>query len=199
MRLSALLFLFCAISAVTLATRPGLADAAWLAGFAACAALVLVFRARPLRARPAGRRHDPRQIVVDGSNVLYWKDNAPDIRTLASVVDHLERLGYHPRVVFDANAGYLVAGSYTHDAAFAWMLSLPRDRVQVVPKGRVADEFILAAARDMGLRVVSNDRYRDWLDKHPEIRAPGRLVRGGWRDGRPWVDVDAFSATRHAA
>ena len=190
------IFLLSIAGAAMAATMPGLQDLALIAGLAAIASLVLLLLApRPRKATGP----DPRRVVVDGSNVLYWRDNTPDIATLRAVVDHLERLGYRPGVVFDANAGYLVAGGYRHDAAFAQMLGLPIDHVFVVPKGTPADAYILLAARDAGWPIISNDRYRDWEAQYPEICTPGRLIRGGWRDGRVWVDMDALAPARKAA
>jgi hypothetical protein len=59
----------------------------------------------------------------------------------------------------------------------------------VVPKGTPADPTILAAARDLGAPVLTNDRYRDWAEAHPEIRTPGHLIRGGYRDGGLHLDL----------
>ena len=129
-------------------------------------------------------------IVIDGSNVMYWADDTPRIETVREVVLHLTDLGFAPGVVFDANAGYLLHGRYQHDAAIGKLLGLPRDRVMVVGRGQPADPTILAAARDMAAPVVTNDRFRDWADQYPEVRQPGFLIRGGYRDGRLWLSPD---------
>lgn len=42
----------------------------------------------------------------------------------------------------------------------------------------------------MGARIVTNDRYRDWAEAHPEIATPGHLIRGGWREGKLWLAID---------
>ncbi|SDZ60416.1 hypothetical protein SAMN05444004_13012 [Jannaschia faecimaris] len=44
-------------------------------------------------------------------------------------------------------------------------------------------------ARDMGAIVVTDDRYRDWADDFPEVRRKGHLVRGGYRDGKLWLNL----------
>jgi len=36
---------------------------------------------------------------------------------------------------------------------------------------------------------VTNDRYRDWAEAHPEIKEPGHLIKGGYRDGKVWLDL----------
>ncbi len=143
-------------------------------------------------------RTEPKWLVIDGSNVMHWDGGAPRIETVRSVVAMLEAQGWTPGVVFDANAGYLLAGKYQHHGALGRAVGLPEERVLVVPKGTQADAYILQAARDLGARIVTNDRYRDWQDRHPEVREPGRLIRGGYRDGALWLDLDAAPAAQRA-
>ncbi len=183
---------------------PALIDYAFLAGLIVLASLYLVLRAwsgrgRALRKTPRRKfkktlRKTPRDvakkwIVIDGSNVMHWKDNKPQIETVREVVERLTSLGYTPGVVFDANAGYLVAGKYQHHGSFGRLLGLPEDRVMVVNKGMPADPTVLLAARDLGARVVSNDRFRDWAEAHPEVYEPSHFIRGEYRSGKLWLDL----------
>lgn len=161
---------------------PGLSDLLLLAAPCTLASLWLLLRAALGRGRP-------KWIVVDGSNVMHWNGNVPRIETLHEVLGQLARHGYTPGVVFDANAGYRLTGRHLGDRALARRLGLPKDRVMVVPQGTPADPTVLAAARDLGARIVSNDRYRDWAAGHPEIQEPGWIVRGDYRDGRLWMDL----------
>lgn len=92
-----------------------------------------------------------------------------------------------PGVIFDANAGYKINDRYLDDGAFASLLGLPDANVLVVPKGTPADRYILEAARSMGARIVTNDRFRDWEDSFPEVRQADLLIRGGFREGRLWL------------
>ncbi len=133
--------------------------------------------------KPRAETPAPKWVVVDGSNVMHWKDNTPQIATVREVVDQLTVLGFTPGVVFDANAGYLLDGRYQHDGRLGRQLGLPEDRVMVVPKGTPADPTILKAARSLGARVVSNDRYRDWAEEHPEVQDPAHLIRGDYDTG----------------
>jgi hypothetical protein len=182
------LFLLSLIGVGTSLTVPGWADLAPLAGLSAFASLILLIAAL-LRAEP--RRAAPqRKVIVDGSNVMYWKDDTPQIDTVREVLDRLSSLGFTPGIIFDANAGHLLAGRYLHDGALAERLGLAEDRVIVVNKGTPADATILAEARDLGARIVSNDRYRDWRDKHPEVERPGALIRGGFVDGTLWLALE---------
>ncbi|UOA13705.1 MULTISPECIES: NYN domain-containing protein [Sulfitobacter] len=142
-----------------------------------------------LRALAQPKRAQKKWIIVDGSNVMYWKSGEPSIKVVREIVDELRDRGYTPGVVFDANAGYLLIGRYQHDNALSRQLDLPVDRVMVVPKGTPADPYILQSARDYGGQVVSRDRFRDWADAHPEIAEPGHLVKGGYQKGKLWLDL----------
>ncbi len=147
----------------------------------------------PRRPRPGRPARKGRPIIVDGSNVLYWKDNTPSIDTLHDVITTLRAKGFDPGVVFDANAGYLLTGRYLHHDAIARLFSLSEENVMVVPKGTPADPTILAAARDMGAPILTNDRYRDWAKTHPEIATPGHLIRGRYDNDRLVIDLPPAS------
>ncbi len=166
---------------------PEYAELLLIAGPVAIASLVLCLARLFKKPRAKKKRN---LIVLDGSNVMHWKDGDPKIETVHQVVLHLQAQGHAPGVIFDANAGYLVSGKYRHDASFGASLGLPERNVMVVPKGEPADPFILKAARDMGARIVTNDRYRDWVSDFPEIQNSGHLIKGGFRSGKLWLDLD---------
>ncbi|MGL4238829.1 NYN domain-containing protein [Tabrizicola sp.] len=126
-------------------------------------------------------------ILVDGSNVMYWQDNAPKLTPVLQVIGALQAQGYAPGVVFDANAGWKLAGKYLHHGDLARLLALPVEQVLVVPKGEQADPYLLETAREFSARIVTNDRYRDWAEAHPQVSEPGFLIQGGMRDGRVWL------------
>lgn len=203
MRVPVLLLILSLSVLLAAVSLPGMDDWVLLAGPCVLACLILLVRARlapgaPIAedrqpARPPGFRPPriagARWVLIDGSNVMHWKDNTPQIDTLRQVIGQLTARGFSPAVVFDANAGYLIAGKYQHDKAFGDLLGLPADRLMVVPKGEPADPVLLAAARDIGAQIVTNDRYRDWVEAYPELRNPDVLVRGGYRDGRLWLDL----------
>ena len=187
MIVSAALFLVSMIGVVIAFLWPGWSDVILLSGPCTIASFILLLKG--IRARFFARRaHGARTVVVDGSNVMYWRDGTPQIEPVQEVVRYLTARGYNAGVMFDANAGYLLAGSYLGDKALSKMLKLPVASVQVVPKGSPADPFILDAAREMGAFVVSNDRFRDWAEVYPEVATPGHLVKGAYRQGQLWVD-----------
>ncbi|SOC12826.1 NYN domain-containing protein [Rhodobacter maris] len=144
--------------------------------------LLVLRRWRIGRARPA--------ILIDGSNVMHWRDNTPSLEPVIEIVAPLQAAGFRPGVVFDANAGYKLEGRYRDDAVLARRIGLPEAQVLVVPKGQPADPTLLAAAREFDARIITNDRFRDWETDHPELRLPGRLIRGGYRNGRLWLELD---------
>jgi hypothetical protein len=36
---------------------------------------------------------------------------------------------------------------------------------------------------------VTNDRFRDWAEDFPDVAATAALIRGGYREGRLWLDL----------
>lgn len=186
MRVQFVLFAISTVATVVAIVAPGLQDLLLLTVPCVLASLILLFRALFSRRRVSDT---PRPVVLDGSNVMHWQDGVPRLETVEKVLSHLKKKGYSPGVIFDANAGYLLSGSYMHDGSFAKALGLPRDRVMVVPKGTPADPAILTAARDLGARIVTNDRYRDWVGEHPELSRPGHLIRGVFQGGKLSLDL----------
>lgn len=149
-------------------------------------------------AQPVPRRVTPKasgpRVVIDGSNVMHWNGAEPRLTTVQEVVATLRTQGYQPGVVFDANAGYKLTDSYMDDRDFAELLNLPGDCVVVVAKGEPADPTILAAARDLKAKVITNDRFRDWADDFPEVATPGTLIKGGYDRGALWLDDGALAS-----
>lgn len=181
--------LILALGAVAAFTWPEHIDLLLLAGPSAAVCLYLLLRFSTLMGKPSRRQKDQKWIVIDGSNILFWKDNTPNIDTVKAVIKHLKAQGYSPGAVFDANIGYKIMDRYVDDAELAVMLGLPPDRTLVVPKGSIADQTVLEAARSLGAKVLTNDRYRDWAEEFPEVEAPGHLIKGGYRDGKLWLDL----------
>jgi hypothetical protein len=148
-------------------------------------------RRRPAPARPRKAPVTPppaeipvpqNAILVDGSNVMHWGPE-PSVKILAQVLRSLERAGYTPIVFFDASVGYVLDDHYYDEAKLAPLLGIPQEHICVVNKGIIADVSILSMATDHGLRVVSNDKYRDWRVQFPHAAKKGVLLDGTWRDG----------------
>lgn len=206
MKAPALLFKASLAALITSFVVPDLSDLVLLAAPCTLASLILLLRASS--PQPSVQRHrkstahlrppehslplqpDPivqNWVILDGSNVMYWRNNTPDIRTVREVVEYLTEKGFTPSVMFDANAGYLLSDKFRNDTSLSIDLNLPADRVMVVPKGTPADPHILNAARNMGARVVSNDKFRDWAEEFPEVKTPGFLIDGQIRNEALWL------------
>jgi hypothetical protein len=163
---------------------PALND--WLLLALPCLIASALAIARQLRRAkgPSGPR-----VIVDGSNVMHWHGNAAKIETLQEVVSALIKAGYTTGVMFDANAGYKLAGRYMNDRAFAKLLKLPQDQIMVVPKGMPADPLILEAAHDYKARIVSNDQFRDWADDNADVLQTHRPIRGTYKGDKLVLSV----------
>ncbi len=186
------LLLVCSLAVASFAFfRSGavLSDLMLLATVAALASLFLLLRGLWAgRRKPAAKQNTPEKwVLVDGSNVMHWKEGQPQLQTVREVVWALEADGCSVGVVFDASAGHKLAGRYQDDNILALQLGVPERQVFVVPKGTQADPHLLSTARKMGARVVTNDRFRDWAGQYPEVARPGFLIWGGYREGKLWL------------
>ena len=126
--------------------------------------------------------HKGKTVVVDGSNVMHWSGE-PSKGALWGVISTLTRQGLNPYVIFDANVGHILSGRHLDLVELSQICGLPKERIAVVDKGVVADEVILKYARSDFVKVVSNDRYRDWTVKFPFVKTKGRMMRGTWKGG----------------
>lgn len=130
------------------------------------------------------RRGPKTYILVDGSNVMHWRNETPDITPVKAVVQLIRENGAVPVVWFDANAGYLIWDRYRGDHYFAQQLGLPERQVHIAPKGTPADPLLLSAAAKLDAMIVTNDRFRDWVDEYPILQEEGVLLRGRFENGR---------------
>ncbi|TKZ21890.1 hypothetical protein FAP39_04635 [Shimia litoralis] len=155
----------------------GYAGAGLLALVFALAVIWIVLRPKP---RP--------KIAVDGSNVLYWENNVPSLGTVREVLARLSHAGYDPYIWFDANVGYLVSDRYLNERALGKMLRFPAGRIQIADKGTPADPLILAYASRAKVRVVTNDRFRDWTQEYAQFQDQRLFVRGSVKNGRAYFN-----------
>lgn len=169
-----------------------MSDAMLLGIFAAL--LLATLLVLDLRRRLRARRAALPQAVLDGSNVMHWGEGGPKLATVAAVLRLAEARGYEAGVIFDANAGYLIAGHYMNEVQFAKALAVRAANVLVVPKGTQADPYLLDYARKTGAILISNDRFRDRIAEYPELAVPGRRVPGGIGAAGVWVNLPDLRA-----
>lgn len=114
---------------------------------------------------------DEREIaLVDGSNVAHAVEGAgPRLGHIRAVCRKLEEEGYRALVVVDAKLRHTIDDGAGYEAL------VEQGRIRQAPAGTDADYFILAFARELDARVVSNDRFRDRLPSFPEVA--DRIIR----------------------
>lgn len=151
-------------------------------------------RRRRRRRRPQRPADQRRWVVIDGSNVMFWQDETPSLTTVSAVVGEVRKAGLTPLVWFDANAGYKVADRYMNPRDLSRAIGLSPKQVRVAPKGSPADPLLLDDAAKLETGVVSNDRYRDWAARFPDVTRPGVLVRGRVEGGAALLDWPAAAA-----
>lgn len=153
----------------------GIGTCFWIVLRVFIAALRKIFGRKPVYV-------DQTDIVVDGSNVMHWGGD-PSINVLIGVVASLWAQGYRPRMFFDANIGYKLTDRHMSEAQVAKLIGIPSSDVTIVPSGEPADPFLLKDAETRGLKVISDDRFRDWTVAYPWVRKKGRIKRGKWISG----------------
>ncbi|MCX7558120.1 hypothetical protein OS190_00975 [Sulfitobacter sp. F26204] len=151
------------------------------AGLLLAALLCLWFL--PAKTPPAGkprRQTKEPQVVIDGTNVMYW-DGEADLGTLRAVVDLIKAKGLTPFVFLDASSRHHLGDTSLDEKGFSKALGLRRDSVMVCPARTEADAFILKFAREKSLPVVSNDRFGDRAQQAKGLK----LIKGGIAGGKP--------------
>lgn len=117
-------------------------------------------------------------VVVDGSNVLYWNNDKPALKSVKLVIDRLVSDGFEPVIWFDANVGYLIAEQYLGPAKLSKALGFPAQRIFVAPKGTPADPLLIADAIKLKANIVTNDQFRDWQEDFPLVVDQDVFLRG---------------------
>ena len=130
------------------------------------------------------QKHVGRQIVIDGTNVLYWDGETAQLDTLRCVVEYLQHRDISPIVFLDASSRHHLKDKSLTEKGFARALGLPQMRVMVCPAGTEADVFILKFAKQEELPILSNDRFGDRSNLAKGIK----MVKGVITNGRPILD-----------
>ena len=118
-----------------------------------------------IRQGSEGTGLDSKKIVVDGSNISWEekKDGKPNIHNIKIVMNSLISKGYNPVVFVDASLRHIIPNEdkSTFDE---W---LETGFVKQAPSGVRADDIILQYADMKGVKIISNDTYREYKDAHP--------------------------------
>lgn len=109
-------------------------------------------------------------VLVDGSNVAHSTEGEQaQLANILAVRQKLSEEGLEPVVVVDAALRHQI------DDRAGYEQLVDQGVVRQAPAGTDADYFILSFARELGARIVSNDRFRDRLRDFPD--ATERLIR----------------------
>lgn len=126
-------------------------------------------------------------LLVDGSNVCRsWAtlngDRTASLDVLLTLLVELVGQGFDFECIFDATIPHVLrkrARSGAEDAFRHLKNELP-SRISRVPGGTDADDLLLQKADRRGLRIVTNDRFRDKRETYPWVakRESERLIKG---------------------
>jgi hypothetical protein len=120
-----------------------------------------------------GKPSQKRTLVVDGNNVAYSLSpkGKPKAQNLALAYHSLTGAGYNPVFVISAALVHKIDNLGSLDA---FMLSA---KVEEAPRGTNDDSRIIQLAKKLDADIVSNDRFLDWIDRHPWITSRLRRYR----------------------
>ena len=109
-------------------------------------------------------------MLVDGSNVAHATEGGEArLGNIELVMRKLASDGYKPLIVADAALRHQI------DDKPAYEKLIDDGIVHQAPAGTDADYFILSFAREMGARILTNDRFRDRAQEFPAER--DRIIR----------------------
>lgn len=129
-----------------------------------------------------------RPIVVDGANVAYveqTQDGKPKMSNLVAVREALEQKGYDPIIIVDASLIHEI------DDPDQLQAFLDSQRIHQAPADTEADYFVLETAAEKNAKVVSNDRFEEFLQRFDWIenrRVPLMIVNGEVELYEPTLD-----------
>lgn len=116
------------------------------------------------------------KILVDGSNVLFWRGGHAQAMIPELVVQALRSKRFEPVIYFDNSIDRHIGQD---------VLDQLRDCVELIiaPRGTQADALLLSDCGEGRIQIVSNDRFRGWRDAHPKLRkdwlVTGSIGKGG--------------------
>ncbi|HMC56164.1 MAG TPA: hypothetical protein VKH19_13370 [Gemmatimonadaceae bacterium] len=111
-----------------------------------------------------------RQVLVDASNVAHATEGGEaKLGNIDLVQEKLREAGFEPIIVADAALRHQI------DRRADYEKLVDDGKVHQAPAGTDADYFILSFAREMGARILTNDRFRDRAEEFAAER--NRIIR----------------------
>jgi len=117
-------------------------------------------------------------VVLDGLNLMYLRNPKPKLTNLLTIVLHVAQNASDFSCVFDANTRHQLARAGRFDDANAYVDLLDNfDSFFIeVTGGTRADDVILAEADARSAIVVSNDRFRPYVEQYQWLKERNRLL-----------------------
>jgi hypothetical protein len=116
------------------------------------------------------------KILLDGSNVLFWRGVQADAALPALVARALIARRFSPHVIFDHSV-WRHMGAPEIEGLRAFV------EVTTAPRGTPADAMLLARSKQGQCQIVSRDQFRAWRAQHPALRrdwvVTGQIGKGG--------------------
>lgn len=118
--------------------------------------------------------YERERVVIDGTNVAWVakKEGKPNIENIEILRLELEKNGHIPIIIVDASLRHNIPES-DKERFERW---LEEEKVIQAPAQVRADDAILKFANDRGLKVVSNDTFRDYEDVYPWVRDKSKRI-----------------------
>ena len=116
------------------------------------------------------RENRSKVVLVDGSNVAFSSEGEQGVlRNIVTIRDRLVAEGFEPIVVVDAALRHKI------DDEAGYERLVDEGVIKQAPAGTDADYFILSFANELDASIVSNDRFKDRIKQHPNLRK--RLIK----------------------
>lgn len=125
-----------------------------------------------------GKKKREIDYLIDGTNVCQWHEPISLVYLLFLLTELITSQKKF-FCIFDANTRFSLGKTEKlQREAYEFLLKEHTDYFDEVTGGIKADDFILHRANKQFLCIISNDRYRDYLDKFKWLQKPERLVKG---------------------
>lgn len=122
------------------------------------------------------------EYLLDGSNILHWDEFRTGItlKHLLAITEDLKRENQTFQVFFDATAPHILKKNSPKEAnQYESLLKGDPEHFCQVPAGTRADDFLLLQAdANKHALILTQDRFRDHMDKYPWLKTEKRVIPG---------------------
>ena len=127
-------------------------------------------------------KHDGAEYLLDGSNILHWDEyrTGVSLKYLLAITDHLKKENQTFQVLFDATAPHILRKKAPQESdLYESLLKDDPGHFCQVPAGTRADDFLLLQAdANRNALILTQDLFRDHVDKYPWLKTEKRVIPG---------------------